>query len=525
MRHPLEPAFRGKSTHPPKGLPEPPASVMGAGAISASQQALPATPSWLAPAAIILFGIILRLFYLNHQGSDFDEAFSIASVHLPMRDMMRTLIADYVHPPLHYLVLRGWLDLFGFGVVQARLLSVVFSAAALCMLYSLARYLFDRKVALLATLFLAISQLSIAFAQEARPYAQFLFLFLCTTYLFVRALRERRAVLWWSFIGAGILLIYTHYFGVLALLALLCHALLYRRDRLRPGWLLGGALVGALSYLPWLTSGVVHAAATSPKTFSGVNSYWAVHWSTFLTAVNFFNNGKPAGLLNSAPAWTFVVGGLLFTAPILLLARRFLRHGNGGGADEREREGIVLGVLLALLPVFGAMGLGLLHLQYNVRYVSFCAAAYYILTAVGIQNLNSRALRLTIIAGLCAYSLFSLRGVYFVPSKEDFRDALAYVEQNRQQGDCGVFLPNYTVPDQWSIEERSPLFRVLGASDLSSGVTSCGRVWAISWSGFGNSWGWNKAKLDAQPLAAADTKVNQKDYWWVSVALYSRDSR
>jgi len=126
--------------------------------------------------AVTLAGLALRLYKLNQESVGFDEAFSMAACAMPVPEMMRTLIQDFVHPPLHYFVLRGWMDIFGFGVLPARMLSVIFGTLAIPLLYGLANYLFGRSTALFAALLVAISQLGIMFAQEARPYAQFLFL-------------------------------------------------------------------------------------------------------------------------------------------------------------------------------------------------------------------------------------------------------------------------------------------------------------------------------------------------------------
>src|ERR1041385_646047 len=91
--------------------------------------------------AITLLGLTLRLYKLNQESVGFDEAFSIAACRLPLAAMLKGLIEDFVHPPLHYFVLRGWLDVFGSSVVPARMLSVVFGVFAIPLLYVISEYL------------------------------------------------------------------------------------------------------------------------------------------------------------------------------------------------------------------------------------------------------------------------------------------------------------------------------------------------------------------------------------------------
>src|ERR1044072_1357784 len=69
-----------------------------------------------------------------------DEPFTLYSADLPWTEMNRELIADIVHPPLHYYLLHGWFRVFGFSVQQARLVSLIFGVLAVPVLYPLARY-------------------------------------------------------------------------------------------------------------------------------------------------------------------------------------------------------------------------------------------------------------------------------------------------------------------------------------------------------------------------------------------------
>src|SRR5271157_3894677 len=126
---------------------------------------------WLASSAalsvpVLLLGLLLRVLYLNHESVSGDEAFSISLTQEPLSQVIHKLVLDLVHPPLHYLALRGWLKLFGFGLFQARMLSVIFGTLAIVFLYLLAEYLFDRRTALLSAVLMSVSQLAIMYSQE-----------------------------------------------------------------------------------------------------------------------------------------------------------------------------------------------------------------------------------------------------------------------------------------------------------------------------------------------------------------------
>jgi len=231
--------------------------------------------------------------------------------------------------------------------------------------------------------------------------------------------------------------------------------------------------------------------------------------------MNFFSNGKPTGLLGSSPLWTIFGGGTLFVAPAA-----FAFYAARGKA---ERRNAVLAAMLWVLPVLAAVAAGLAHFQYNVRYVAFCAAPYYILVGRGIAALKPAAVRALLIVLLVAYTANSLRANYFMPRKEDFRGTGAYIRQNLQPGDCAVFYPGFATPQQWNITQGDvPGLRVLHRDDFASGVNACGRVWAVTWSISGNPWQLSRAVAERQELETTHAKIGGKDFFWVHVGLYSR---
>ena len=475
------------------------------------------------PLLLVVFGFALRMLYLNHESVSGDEAFSMSVSQLPLKQMLAALVHDFVHPPLHYFVLRGWFRLFGFGLFQARMLSVIFGTLAVLFLYLLAEYLFDRRTAVLSALLMSVSQLAIMYSQEVRPYAQFHFLALLSAYLFVRAMREGGPAYWWSLVASAILMLYTDYFSVYLIFALLVVAAIYRGSGvLRLWWVFAGGVLTVALYLPWIFSGILRAAAASEKTFMGTSPWGAVRWQTFISALNFFNNGKPTGLRIDSPLWTYIVGGLLFTAPLLWL---LWKTTVGRKEDKREgRKAVAITAILWLLPMACTLAAGrILHIPYNVRYVSFCAAFYYLLVARAVLELPISALRWGLVALILVYSASSLRANYFMRWKEFWDDAFAYVQQNQQAGDCGVFLPDFEVPPQWPITQAGrPSFRILPKDSVAAELSGCSRVWEVAWAPRDDFRWLNEHEASNTLLQTAHQKVDEQHYFGVRVRLYER---
>lgn len=423
-------------------------------------------------------------------------------------------------------MLRAWLKLFGFGVLQARLLSTIFGTLAILMIYLLARYLFGPPTAALSSLLLAVSQLGIMFSQEARPYAMFLFFSLCSCYLFLIALREKRAFPWWGFVCSSIFMIYTHYWGAFVVLSLVLFAILYKKRYSLPiSWWIGGAALALVLYVPWMTSGVVRQALMDRKTLPAQQGPWfAVHWWTFASAINSFNNGKTRGLLESSPVWTFLVGGLLFTAPLVLALKPLLPGPRAKLSERLEQESVTVVTILWILPMLLIIGFGALNVQYNVRYVSFCVAPYYVLVARGFSELKSPWPRQVLVVLVLAYSTYALRANYFIPWKENFRDAVAYVVREYKEGDCCIFLPfSDVVPRQWSLTlgSRLPGLKTATPGTLASRSVSCERVWVVAMTFGGNPWVKGQRETAEYKLETTHTKMDQRRYFWLDVDLYT----
>jgi uncharacterized membrane protein len=474
--------------------------------------------------AILLSAVLLRVYRIDYQSVWADEAFSLVASELPLREMTERLILDFVHPPLYYYTLHFWFQVVGFGALQARLVSLIFGSLTVVMVYRLARYLFETRTAVLAAVLVSVSQLAVTYSQEARPYAMGLFFSVCSAYLFLVATRERRAAAWWGFVGSSILMIYTHYYTVFVFVSLFCFALLFRKRHATPdSWLIGGAVVVLLAYTPWMASGVLEHALHKPKVLAGDQPFWfAAHWWTFFSTVNRFNNGALAGVLNSSPRWCFFAGAFLFTVPALLALKPFIMR-SADSVRRAEREGLVFLTILWLLPLLCVIAVAAVGVQYDVRYVFHCTAPYYILVARGISGIRFPALRAVLVGLIVVYSGYALWSNYFIPYKENYRDALAYVAREYKEGDCCLFTPSGKVPLQWFIYQRNTAPpRVVDADSILSGLTSCQRVWLVAYGRVDSAI--VKAEAASRGLEITHAKIAERRYFWVTVKLYELKS-
>ena len=210
-------------------------------------------PSSLAFALVVVVGIAFRL----HTRSELwlDEALSANIARLPVGDMLRQLKHDG-HPPLFYLLLHGWMEIFGKGDDATRSLSGIFGIACLPLMWVAARRYAGRAAAASAVVLLATSPYAVRYSTEARMYSMVIF-FVLVGWLLVRSALDNPTIA--RLVGIAVvsgLLALTHYwsFYLLAATALLLLWMWRRQANAAALRVTVALLAGAVLFLPWLPS-------------------------------------------------------------------------------------------------------------------------------------------------------------------------------------------------------------------------------------------------------------------------------
>jgi uncharacterized membrane protein len=526
----------------------------------------PGAITWV-PALVFLAGAVLRIVNLDTQSFWFDEAFSWDRSTLPFPQMIAELVADFNKPPLHYFILRGWLDVAGSSSSAARALAALFGIATLPSLYWLGYELYDRTTAIFATTLLAISELAIAYSQEVRPYSQLMLFTVLFAALYLRAVRLRSAVAWTGATLCATLALWTHYYAVLTLAAVMVWHLVYARGSVPLRWVVLMVVLSCGSLVPWLLMDVIDVTL-KPNEIMNSNqpSYFSVGWDTLLENLVAFGNGRVENVVAPARApWAVTLSSALFCAPALAMLRRRRKHGWLGSAfiialgsftatwkwvvlaialvvageliarignhrlrwlatsayvvavaataglaqiqyvpyfmsfllgvllvlpfrpwlpdltapgDDRKRA--LLLVLMVVVPLATLLLAGAAGVQYNVRYALAALAPFYLLVARSIALLRSRRLLAAWVAAILAFSTVGIHTALAVPSKENYRDALALLHESYRPGDCVTFVPTGTVPLQWHLYRYDDVpLRSLKEAEADRPEAECRDVWLV----------------------------------------------
>jgi hypothetical protein len=186
-----------------------------------------------------------------------DEGLSVGIASHPLLDIPGLLRQDG-SPPLYYLILSVWMDVFGFGEADTHALSIAIATAIVPAAFIAGRAMFGTRAGWFGALLAALNPFLTYYAQETRMYALVALLSVAVSATFVLAFVQRRRAWLPGFALSLALLMYTHNWGLFfavgtgaAVLALLAGEA-DRRALLRDALLAYGAV--ALVYLPWVPS-------------------------------------------------------------------------------------------------------------------------------------------------------------------------------------------------------------------------------------------------------------------------------
>jgi uncharacterized membrane protein len=206
---------------------------------------------WRLPifAAVGIVYLAARVWGLTASCLWFDEIFSVHAAEHTFSEIYRFIAADLIHPPLFYLLLKGWIAVGGESLLWLRMLPVVLSALALVPFYFLCVELrLGTRATAIAASFLAVNGSLIKYSQEVRMYSLLFLLAVCSIWLFARFFYRGKS--FWLLILVNVLAVYTHYFGWLLIVGEVAAILIFQRLKIRRMLLMAG--IAALAFVPWI---------------------------------------------------------------------------------------------------------------------------------------------------------------------------------------------------------------------------------------------------------------------------------
>ncbi|MDQ3890485.1 MAG: glycosyltransferase family 39 protein [Actinomycetota bacterium] len=302
-----------------------------------------------------------------------DEGLSVGIASFPFSQIPEVLRQDG-SPPLYYLLLHAWTDVFGSSEAATHALSLGFALLAVPAALWAGWTLFGRNVAWIAAALVAVNPFLTVYAQETRMYSLVILLSVLATAAFVHAFvfRRRRYVPFFALVLT--LMLYVHNWALFfALGAAVAVAFTARETRERRKLVLDAALAfatAALLYAPWVPTLVYQALHTGAP------------WS------------KPPSPRDLVAAMSAVLSGQGALVAFLLAAGTALLGSILRDEPSRERTAVIALLALAAGTLFSGWLYSQISPAWAIRYLGILLGPLLLLAGVGI----ARAGRLGLVA-------------------------------------------------------------------------------------------------------------------------------
>jgi mannosyltransferase len=395
---------------------------------------------------VLLLGIGLRLYDLSEESLWFDEGVSVIRSEKNLTGLLEDARNAGGNPPLYFIILHYWMELFGQSEWAVRLLSVLFGMISLVAAYRIGILLWDRPTALLTVLFAAISHYHINHAQEARCYTMMAALGVLSMDLFLRLIRAPRISIMIGYVLAGSALVYTHYYGPLFLVAqnLFLVGMWWKkagiiRIRWRRWFILEGIIL--VSFLPWIHIMLGKTVAIQTQGLHYITpSVWDIPGTLKTYAAENAYLGVVMIVLAGLSLLT-IKQQTLVTAP-----RQSEQKDNPTGKEMVFSNGqkiCFLGLWL-MTPILLPFAISQVSTPiFAHRYTIAASFGFYILAAKGVLNLRKNYLIYPILLILVTVYFWRIYRYYTEPTREQWREAVQRVEENARRGDRVLVHPNY----------------------------------------------------------------------------------
>ncbi len=342
-------------------------------------------------AAITLAGFILRMIQLVDVPPRWDEGWSVAHASLPIDELLVITAAD-VHPPLYYLLLGGWQNVFGVSLAGARYLSVLMSLPAIPLAYVTGRVLLKSpRAGVFAAALAAWLPLLVDYGAVIRMYALAPSFVLLATWAALRLVvngrqatrAQRNSVLAFVVGAAGAMLTLYHAAWALAALGICATLMALRRRRTEMGarsiWARVGPLwaaiaLSALVFAPW-------AIYALPQLYGRAAAEAGANIGQQYSVAYFIENGLIGLTLSQRAGWpgVMVIGAIALAG----LSASILNRRSPSHIQNRisRIQGVLILPLLTILFTLVGVAIAARHWALNARMLIGAAPALALLLA------------------------------------------------------------------------------------------------------------------------------------------------
>jgi mannosyltransferase len=371
---------------------------------------------------IILFGIniFIKLFYADGMYYWLDETSSVFRASHPVTWMIRQSFTD-PNPPLYFIILKGWMSVFGISEFSTRALSVIFSALTIFILYYLARRFFNRETAFYVSLIFTVSQIHLYFSHETRGYTLLALMGALSFYFYLQTITIPSILNLIKYTVTITLLLYIHPVPVILIIIQFICLLFYFRDNLKGTlYIIAGQFIAAILFGIWV-----------------LKNQWISKMKSWIPPPD---PGKLKELLVTYLNTDFIFYlsvAILFTFIVLIIIRLLQKK-----TIYDDFRSFILLLSWGLLPILVIYFISQYSSRWDPRYMLFATPGLYLVIAYSVSKLPVNGLIrisfivLILISSIIKFNLNPVKG-------ENWPGAIAFMKEYRDDSTLTLICADY----------------------------------------------------------------------------------
>ena len=366
----------------------------------------------------------------------FDEVYSWnLSLDTP-KDIIAISSGD-IHPPLFYIILKAWTNIFSDSIFSMRMLSTLLSMLSMLFLFNICREIkITEKRIIFVLILYAVSPLNIYYSQEVRMQSLNLFLTIGSTFFFLRFLNSKKnihGVLWALFAALSL---YTHYFALLILFSqvlIIFVKYLFKEIDLsltKAGFVY--SLIPIALFSPWIPTFLNQTAQGQPWRTGQSVTQILENYLVFFKEIffSYYWNYENKGVITGTAVFSLILISFLIVSFIVYYKN----------SDKKKLSIIILFVVPSLIAMIISFRQSIIF----SRYLSIIVPYLLILCTFFVFRIHKKYISYPLIIILIGVSSFGLTINYDNNYKNnDYRKIESYIEKNFSSNDRLIVEPHY----------------------------------------------------------------------------------
>lgn len=316
----------------------------------------------------------------------FDEAYSIMLAKQPVSEIFRLTSLD-THPPLYYLLLSLWGNIFGWSELALRSMSVLAMGGAVIIAGLMMKKLFGIRAALITLPFIIFAPFLLRYGFEIRMYSVASFIGVAATYILINATEAKKSKQIWIYILYAIFValgVYVLYYTVLIwfthFIWLIWRSYSNKESIFKTNWF-KAYILSVVLFLPWLPTFIKQigngALAPISQSMTLDNLFGIISFSFLYRPV-----WQLGPLLSIIILFVIIILGYLSVCAFKLVGKK-------------QRQYLILLAMYVIVPIAILTLVGLFRPMYVERYLAHILIGLSMFIGVSVSLVSRKAKALT----------------------------------------------------------------------------------------------------------------------------------